>query len=115
MSEPTGESVIRIRDLPGGENSQVFYGHEHGASICFFLSQNRQDTGPDLHRHPYEETFIVHEGDVLFTLGDEQIEIGPGQIVVVPANTPHKFVSRGLTHRQISIHPVAEMETEWLE
>lgn len=29
--------------------------------------------------------------------------------------TPHKFVSRSATHRQVSIHPVARMETEWLE
>jgi mannose-6-phosphate isomerase-like protein (cupin superfamily) len=57
----------------------------------------------------------VQEGDVLFTVGDRTIEAGQGDIVVVPARTPHKFVSRGATHRQISIHPVARMETEWLE
>ena len=28
---------------------------------------------------------------------------------------PHKFVSRAAAHRQVSIHPVARMETEWLE
>lgn len=42
----------------------------------------------------------------------EEIEAGPGDILIVPADTPHKFVSRGETHNQFSIHPVAEMETE---
>jgi mannose-6-phosphate isomerase-like protein (cupin superfamily) len=52
---------------------------------------------------------------VLFTLGGSTIEAKDGDIIVVPAGTPHKFVSRGATHRQISIHPVARMETERLE
>ena len=108
-------SVIRVEDLPRGENSHVFNGHEHGSQVCFFLSHHRPNTGPSLHRHAYEEIFIVQEGDVLFTLGDETIEAGPGDIVIVPPGTPHKFLSRGETHRQISIHPVPRMETEWLE
>jgi mannose-6-phosphate isomerase-like protein (cupin superfamily) len=107
--------LIRTGDLPRGENSSIFNGHEHGSQVCFFLSAHRPDTGPSLHRHEYEEIFIVQEGDVLFTLGDETIEAGPGDIVVVPAGTPHKFVSRGVPHRQISIHPVPRMKTEWLE
>ena len=107
--------LIKVDDLPGGENSEQFNGHEHDASVCFFLSHNRPDTGPKLHKHPYEEVFIVQEGDVLFTVGDEQVEAGPGDIVIVPPGTPHKFLSRGSTHRQISIHPVPKMETEWLE
>jgi quercetin dioxygenase-like cupin family protein len=107
--------VIKVDELPGGENASTFDGYEHGAQVSFFLSHNKPGTGPQLHRHPYEETFIVQEGDVLFTAGDRAIEARAGDIVVVPAGTPHKFVSRGRTHRQISIHPVGRMETEWLE
>jgi quercetin dioxygenase-like cupin family protein len=111
----TTQHVIKRDELPSGENSEIFYGSEHGAGICFFLSHNRPGTGPGLHKHPYEEIFIVQEGDVLFTLGDEQIEAGAGDIIVVPPDTPHAFTSRGATHRQISIHPVPNMETEWLD
>lgn len=107
--------VIKADELASGENSSVFDGHDHSAQVSFFLSHNRPGTGPSLHRHPYEETFIVEEGDVLFTVGESTIEASAGDIVVVPAGAPHKFVSRAPTHRQISIHPVARMETEWLE
>jgi mannose-6-phosphate isomerase-like protein (cupin superfamily) len=51
---------------------------------------------------------------VLFTVGEGTVEARAGDIVVVPAGTPHKFVSRSDAHRQVSIHPVARMETEWL-
>ncbi len=97
------------------ENVSTFNGHEHGAQVSFFLSHNRPVTGPKLHRHPYEETFIVEDGEVLFTVGESTIEARAGDIVVVPAGAPHKFVSRAATHRQVSIHSVARMETQWPE
>jgi mannose-6-phosphate isomerase-like protein (cupin superfamily) len=53
---------------------------------------------------------------VSFTVEEETVEATAGDIVVVPAETPHKFVNSGSAAlRQISIHPVARMETEWLE
>ena len=115
MTSDVERYVIKVDELPRGENSSTFDGHRHGAEVSFFLSHNKPGTGPALHRHPYEETFIVQNGEVLFTVGEETIEAGAGDIVVVPAQTPHKFVSRSETHRQVSIHPVARMETEWLE
>ena len=108
--------VIEVERLPGGESASTFYGHDHGAQVSFFLSHHRPGRGPELHRHPYEETFIVQDGDVRFTVGDETIDATGGDIVVVPAETPHKFVNSGTTAlRQINIHPVARMKTEWLD
>ena len=105
----------RIEDLPGTENADRFEGHTAGSTVSVFLSHHSPGTGPPLHTHPYEETFFVIEGDVLFTVDGEEIEARDGDIVVVPANTPHKFVSRGERHRQFSVHPVATMEQEDLE
>jgi quercetin dioxygenase-like cupin family protein len=115
MSSQRRKYVIEVEELPGGENSEVFKGQEHGAHLSFFLSHNRPGSGPELHRHPYEEIFIVEEGRVRFTVGDETIEVSGGEVVIVPPRTPHKFVAVSTPHRQISIHPAARMETEWLE
>jgi quercetin dioxygenase-like cupin family protein len=108
--------VIKADELPGSEVASRFEGFEHDAQVSFFLSRNPAGSGPRLHRHPYEETFIVREGTVRFTVGDDTIEATAGDIIVVPAGTPHKFVNAGSAPmRQISIHPVARMEQEWLE
>jgi mannose-6-phosphate isomerase-like protein (cupin superfamily) len=116
MTSDRSDYVIDIDRLPGSENASRFDGHEHGARISFFISRNRPGTGPELHRHPYEETFIVEEGKVRFTVGENTIEATAGEIIVVPAGTPHKFISSGPGRlRQISIHPLARMATEWLE
>ena len=72
--------------------------------------------GPRLHQHPYAETFIVLEGQATFTVGAAMIEAGPGQILVAPANTPHKFVNSGSgALRQIDIHASDRFITTWLE
>ncbi len=114
-SERSGH-VISVDLLPGGENASGFDGHEHGASVSFFISRNPPGSGPSLHRHSYEETFIVQDGSVSFTVGEKTIEATAGEIVVVPAGTPHRFISCGSGRLwQISIHPVARMATEWLE
>lgn len=83
---------------------------------CRFLSRHPPGTGPSLHLHPYEDTFLLQEGEALFTVGDHTINASAGDILVVPAETPHKFVcSEPTTLRQMSIHPVARMQTRWLE
>lgn len=70
--------------------------------------------GPRLHTHPYPETFIIEAGRAVFTVGDEEIEAGPGQILVVPANTPHKFRTLG-PMKSIHIHASPKFDTRWLE
>jgi mannose-6-phosphate isomerase-like protein (cupin superfamily) len=49
---------------------------------------------------------VVQEGEATFTVGDATIEATGGQIVVVPAGVPHKFVNSGTGPlRQVDIRP----------
>ncbi len=58
-----------------------------------------------MHYHPYEEVFITLEGKATFTIGDETVEKEAGQIVIAPANVPHKFVNTGKgILKQVDIH-----------
>ncbi|HEX6710549.1 MAG TPA: cupin domain-containing protein [Rubrobacter sp.] len=73
-------------------------------------------SGPKLHKHPYEEVFVVQEGEATFTAGEEVIEARGGQVVVVPAGVPHRFVNSGTGRlRQVDIHVDERFVTEWLE
>ena len=106
-------TAIAVSDLPGNLIGR-FEGGEYGSSVSFFIGTFDAGTGPGLHRHPYDETFIVEAGRAAFTVGDESVELEAGQIAVVPAGTPHKFVS-GEGFRLISITPAERMEQEDLE
>ncbi|MDQ3850066.1 MAG: cupin domain-containing protein [Actinomycetota bacterium] len=104
--------LLSIDDLPG-ERASRFEGADHGAAMSFYLSRHPPGSGPDLHRHPYEETFIVEEGRATFTVDGETIEAEPGHILVVPAGAAHRFVSSGdRPLRQVSIHPRDRMVQE---
>ena len=72
--------------------------------------------GPRLHRHAYEEIFIMLEGQSRFTVGAHSVEAQSGQIIIVRAGVPHKFVNVGDGRlRQIDIHPSGTLVTAWLE
>jgi quercetin dioxygenase-like cupin family protein len=110
--------VINREDLdPRGRTSYVFEGYKHGAtSVSMHLTDLAPGQGSRLHRHPYEEVFVVHEGQATYTVGDTALEVTAGQIVLVPAGMPHKFVNSGEGPlRQTSIHPSPHMTAEWLE
>lgn len=72
--------------------------------------------GPKLHKHPYAEVFVVREGRGLFTIGDKTIEATAGQILVVPADVPHKFSNLGPGRfESTDVHLAGAFITEWLE
>jgi quercetin dioxygenase-like cupin family protein len=93
-----------------------FEGADHGAGVSFFLARPAPGGGPSLHRHPYEETFVVHEGRVNFTVDDQTIEAEAGQIVIAPPGSAHKFVNVGdAPAHMTNIHPRPRMSQEDLE
>ena len=93
-----------------------FEGEGHGSEVSFFLVNNQPGDGPDLHRHPYSETWIVRSGKARFTADGQDLEAGPGDILVVGAETPHKFKNIGDGRLDIvCIHASPVMIQEELE
>ncbi|EHK57457.1 cupin domain-containing protein [Allomesorhizobium alhagi] len=92
-------------------------GMPYGAGISIVFNDfDRIGGGPRLHKHPYPETFIIRSGRALFTVGDSEIEASAGQIVVVPADMPHKFRNLGPEPLiTIDVHASEKFITEWLE
>ncbi len=62
------------------------------APISFYVTEFERGDGPPLHVHPYPEVFLVERNTAVFTAGDEQLTVAAGHYVLVPANTPHRYV-----------------------
>lgn len=92
---PSGE----LRPSPGG--TITLEGEPYGSGVSFFLVNNEPGMGPDLHKHPYSETWIVRSGKARITADGEDIEASPGDIVVVSPETPHKFKNIGTNRLDI--------------
>lgn len=56
------------------------------------------------------------DGQLTFQAGEEQLQAGPGDIVIVPPGAPHKFTSHGPGRANlVCVHASPTFETEWLE
>ena len=98
-------SFINLEQLPFAGMSYEFHGEKQGAPISAYIVNAKPGQGPPLHTHPYVEVAFISEGCVKITVGDEEREVKAGGIVVIPANTPHRFINSGdTTLRQIDIH-----------
>ena len=111
------DNVINKTDLPSGGTAWKFEGYLHQqVNVSFFISETPPGRGPALHRHPYEEVFIILDGQLTMTLGDASVEAAAGQIVIVPPETPHQFTNSGpAVARHVDIHASSRMETTWLD
>jgi len=100
--------------LATGGSAERFCGSEFGADVSFFVNHSRAGHVTASHRHPYAEVFVILGGDAEFTVAGEAHPAHGGQVVVVPADAWHGFRNAGdTTLEMVSIHPVAEMRTEW--
>ena len=98
-------NFINLDQLPFVGMSHEFVGQTQGAPFSAFIVKARPGQGPPVHKHPYVEVAFTIEGCATITVGDEQREVKAGGIVVIPADTPHRFVNSGDTLlRQIDLH-----------
>ena len=50
--------------------------------------------GPPPHRHDFEETFIVLEGEIQATFRGQTTAVRAGETIHIPANAPHQFQNK---------------------
>lgn len=106
-----------IAVTPTADDRRAFEapGAEIGARVSVIAVRAEPGDGPRLHRHPYEEVFVVLEGEATFTLADTRQVARAGDVLVAPAGVPHTFQNTGTTAlRQVDIHVSPRFETEWL-
>ena len=98
-------SFTNLEQLPFVGMSYEFHGEKQGSPFSAYIVNAKPGQGPPLHTHPYVEVAFTLEGHATITVGEETREVNGGDIVVIPVNTPHRFVNSGDTVlRQIDVH-----------
>jgi mannose-6-phosphate isomerase-like protein (cupin superfamily) len=110
-------TIVNSDELARSGDTFEFEGYLHGnAGMSVILVDMPPGEGPKLHKHPYEEVFIIQEGTANYTIGAITLEATAGQIAIVPAEVPHKFINSGSGRlRQVDIHHSPRFITQWLE
>jgi mannose-6-phosphate isomerase-like protein (cupin superfamily) len=110
-------TLINRDTLPFDGNTYEFQGALYqDTEVSFIWVDMPEGSGVKLHKHPYKEIFVIQEGSATFTVGAATLQAQAGQIIIVPAGTPHKFINTGdRPLRQVDIHTSRKFITEWLE
>ena len=110
-------TVLSRDDLPYDGNTYEFQGLQQQDTNVSFIWVDMPPGGTiRLHKHPYEEIFIIQEGLATFTVDSVTLEARAGQIIIVPAEVPHKFMNLSDKQlKQIDIHVNKQFITDWLE
>ena len=83
----------------------VFEGHDE-APVSFYVTEFERGEGTPLHLHPYPELFLVERNTARFTAGEQELTVEAGHFVLVPANTPHRYVGASdEAVRVVSVQP----------
>ena len=109
--------VRALSEMRTSPTACLFEGRdEAGVEVSVFVTDTPPGKGPPLHVHPYPEVFVVSAGEATFTVGEEELRVGAGHVVVVPAETPHGFKNFGeIELHVVSVHPHGEVEQTWLD
>jgi mannose-6-phosphate isomerase-like protein (cupin superfamily) len=92
-----------------------FEGADYGAGLSFFIGDLEPGRGPPMHRHPYAETCIVRSGRAAMTIDGQEVIAGPGDIVVIGPDTPHRFTAIGDERLvAVCIHASERFVIEWV-
>ena len=73
-----------------GENRERYLGHTDKLMMVVIDFDDGPTSAPDPpHSHPHEQMSYVVSGELIAFIGDDQEQLGPGDMFTVPPDVPH--------------------------
>lgn len=102
--------------LAGNTYTILLTGKDTAGRYCLIDMHVPPGGGPPPHRHDFEESFTVLEGEIEATFRGETSSVRSGQVINIPANAPHRFQNKsGLPARLLCLCSPAGQEEFFLE
>jgi mannose-6-phosphate isomerase-like protein (cupin superfamily) len=90
FAQADGETAPHI-GLVGDTYTITVAGKDTNGRFCVIDMHVPPGGGPPPHRHEFEETFILLDGEMQMTFRGQQSTLRAGDTVNVPSNAPHQF------------------------
>jgi quercetin dioxygenase-like cupin family protein len=91
VAQPNVDQKLHHIGLVGDTYTMLLTGNDTAGRFCLIDMHIPPDGGPPPHRHDFEETFIVLEGELQATFRGTKRVVRAGETINVPANAPHQF------------------------
>lgn len=88
---PDSDENVRHIGLVGDTYTILLTGDDTAGRFCLIDMHIPPGGGPPPHRHDFEETFTVLEGELEATFRGTKVVVRAGETVNIPANAPHQF------------------------
>jgi quercetin dioxygenase-like cupin family protein len=93
ISQPDTDPALPHIGLVGDTYTITVSGDDTNGRFCVIDMHIPPGGGPPPHRHDFEETFILLEGEIEATFRGKKSIVRAGDTVNIPANAPHQFVN----------------------
>ena len=86
---PAEDAKLKHVALAGDIYTLLLTGQDTANKFCLIDMQIPPGGGPAPHRHDFEETFSVLDGEVVVTFRGRKVTVRAGETANIPANAPH--------------------------
>jgi quercetin dioxygenase-like cupin family protein len=80
--------------LVGDTYTILVTGKDTAGRYCLIDMHVPPGGGPPPHRHDFEESFTVLEGEIEATFRGKRSTVRAGEVINIPANAPHQFQNK---------------------
>jgi quercetin dioxygenase-like cupin family protein len=91
LARPANDKSLPHVGLAGDTYTITVTGDDTGGRFCVIDMHVPPGGGPAPHRHDFDETFILLEGEIEVTFRGAKSVVRAGDTVNIPANAPHRF------------------------
>ncbi|MGI4788015.1 MAG: cupin domain-containing protein [Janthinobacterium lividum] len=91
LARPDEDESLPHIGLVGDTYTVLLSGKDTAGRYCLIDMHIPPGGGPPPHRHDFEETFTLLEGEMEATFRGEKSKVRAGESVHIPANAPHQF------------------------
>jgi quercetin dioxygenase-like cupin family protein len=93
VARPEKERSLPHLGIVGDTYTVLLGGEDTDGRYCLIDMVVPQGGGPPPHRHDFEESFTVVEGEIEATFRGKKSVVRTGETVNIPANAPHFFTN----------------------
>ena len=93
VAESDSQTLPHI-GLVGDTYTVLLTGKDTAGRYCLIDMHVPPGGGPPPHRHDFEESFTILEGEIEATFRGEHSTVHAGEVINIPANAPHQFQNK---------------------
>jgi len=90
IQNPENEKALHL-GVVGDTYTVLLSGTDTAGQFCLIDMHVPPGGGPPPHRHDFEETFVLLDGELEATFRGQKRTVKAGETIHIPANSPHQF------------------------